>query len=606
MIFRNLGRRHLFLFVLATAGMLGIVQQSSTTAAAQGPDRVNVLITFASTPGPAEQALVQAAGGQIRHMYHLVPGMAASLPSAAVAGLQNNPSVLAIEPNVRVEAYENDEYSWAWGVARIGGQQVHLGGITGAGVRVAVFDSGLDYTHPDLSPGYAGGWDYVNGDNDPMDDNGHGTHVSGTIGAFADNNGVIGVAPNAQLYGVKILDASGQGDFGNVVAGLEWAVDNGIRVANHSYGSSIDPGTLVSQAFANAAAAGLLNIAAAGNTGNCRGTGNNVGYPARYDDVVAVAAIDLFDGRACFSSTGPAVELSAPGDPILSTYLNGDWAYGSGTSMASPHVTGVAALLFSAGATSATQVRDAMDSTAVDFGASGRDKLYGYGLVDAVAAVAAIAAAGTPDPAVHVSLSMNQATYLPTETEATLTASVTDEGGHPITGLLEGNFTTTLDGVAVVVTFGSTETAGEYTATLTITGLGEGQHAVTVEATAGSESGSDTAAFLVGSAAEPGTVGVQSITYSGQGGRNGDKDMYITATVVDGNGAPVAGATITVLVYIDGAGWAYGSAATNSQGQVTFGARNSPSGTYYTEVWGVSAGSLEWDTLTPPNSYTKQ
>jgi subtilisin family serine protease len=585
----------------ATALVLAAQWPASVAAQAQAPERVNVLITFRQLPGAAEQALVRAAGGQVRYAYRLVPGIAASLPAPAVAALQNNPSVLAIEPDGRVEAYDA-ELDFTWGVARIGSGAIHGSGVSGAGVRVAVFDSGMEYTHSELAHAFAGGRDFVNGDDDPADDNGHGTHVSGTIAAADNDQWVVGVAPGVQLFAIKILDATGQGSFSDVIAGLQWAVDQGVHVTNHSYGSSADPGTLVAQAFANAAAAGLLHVAAAGNTGNCRGTGNNVGYPARYDDVIAVAATDGADNRACFSSTGPAVEVAAPGDIILSTYPSGQFAYGSGTSMASPHVAGAAALLVSRGVPDATQVRGLLGGTAIDLGDSGRDKLFGFGLVNLPAAAAA---AGPATPAIYVGLSADQTRYLDSDTTAALTVSLSDHTGAPLSGLA-GSLMTTLDGALVAVGFVETATPGLYTSALDISAAGAGQHQMAVEVSSGGLTGRDTAAFLIGAAVQPGTVHVQSITYStGSGRGNNRRGIYITVSTVDGTGAPVANAVVAVLVYVNGSPWAYAEAATNSQGQVTFGSTNAPDGTYYTEIWGVSAGALVWDGATPANGFDK-
>ena len=130
----------------------------------------------------------------------------------------------------------------SWGVKRIGAGPVHQQGLWGAGVTVAILDSGIDYTHPDLALNYAGGYDFVNDDDDPFDDNAHGTHVAGIVAARDDDAGVVGVAPYARLYALKVLDASGNGSFSDVIAAMQWAVDHGAQVTNNSYGSSEDPG----------------------------------------------------------------------------------------------------------------------------------------------------------------------------------------------------------------------------------------------------------------------------------------------------------------------------------------------------------------------------
>jgi hypothetical protein len=444
----------------------------------------------------------------------------------------------------------------------------------------------------------------VNSDADPFDDNGHGTHVSGTIAAADNGVGVVGVAPDVQLYGLKILDAAGQGDWSHAIAALEWAVDNGIQIVNHSYGASQSPGTLVAQAFANSAASGVLHVAAAGNTGDCLAKRNTIGYPARYPEVIAVGATDWSDGRPCFSSSGSQLELAAPGEWIASTYPGNDYAYGSGTSMASPHVAGAAALVMSAGVVDPVQVRNILTSTADDLGEAGRDNLFGFGLVNVIAA---LEAAGPTPPAVLVSLSTDQGTYADTDTTATLTAVVTDEAGAPVSGIGFGSFSTTVDGAAVPVNFNENPLAsGTYSGTLDISTTGSGPHTVTVEVTDMTVVGSDSTSFTIGSPPAPGSMHVPSIVYTSNGGREGTRNVYITVTVVDdGDGAPVAGAAVTVLVTIDELAWSYGTGTTNAAGQVTFEAKNAPSGTYYTELWGVEAGTMTWDGVTPLNEFTK-
>ena len=270
---------------------------------------------------------------------------------------------------------------------------------------------------------------------------------------------MVGVAPEARLYALKVLDQTGSGDFSNVIAALQWAVDHGVQITNNSYGSSQDPGSIVQAAFDNAAAAGILHVAAAGNSGNCQGTGDSVLFPARYGSVIAVAATDPSDVSPCFSSTGPAVELSAPGVSINSTVPGvpgGGYELLSGTSMASPHVAGTAALVISAGVTDTNgngrvndEVRTILDNTAHDLGPAGRDTWYGFGLVDAAAAVAGSA---PPAPAVTVAVTTNKSSYTRgVDTSAQLTAVVKDETGGAIVGLQGSAFATTLDGIVAQV-----------------------------------------------------------------------------------------------------------------------------------------------------------
>jgi subtilisin len=291
--------------------------------------------------------------------------------------------VLCVSANAGI-VVPNDELTNAWGVERIGAGFAHASNNMGTGVKVGIIDSGIDYTHPDLSANYAGGWDFVNNDDDPRDDFGHGTLVAGIIGAVYDGQGIVGVAPEASLYAYKILDSSGGGTYDRVIAALDRAIADGMDVINMSFGSFGDPGLAVLEACQRVAAAGILLVASAGNLGTFDGSGDNVVYPARYPSAIAVAATTDLDERAFFSSTGPDLELAAPGYNIYTTDLFGGYAYESGTSLAAAHVTGAAALLIYAGF---PDVRGRLLSTAYDLGPAGFDTLYGYGLVDVHAAV---------------------------------------------------------------------------------------------------------------------------------------------------------------------------------------------------------------------------
>ena len=375
--FGAMGRRRLKWILAATVAFALV--SSGSAVAAPAPSRVAVIIGFNQQPGPPEQALVRQAGGTIKYTYHLVSAIAATVPEPAIAGLLANPNVATVDLDGEVHIIDA-ELDNTWGVKHIGAGTVHDNPNKGTGVKVAVIDTGIDYTHPDLDGNYAGGYDFVNNDFDPMDDNRHGTHVAGTIAAEDDGVGVVGVAPGADLYGLKVLSSSGSGSWSDIIAALQWAVDNGIQVTNNSYGSGTNPGGTVEAAFDNSAAAGILHVAAAGNSGNRKGKGNNVGYPARFDSVIAVAATDSSDNRARFSSTGDTVELAAPGVAINSTQLGGGYVEFNGTSMASPHVAGTAALVIAAGI---TDVRTQLQTTADDLGKPGRDPHYGFGLVDA-------------------------------------------------------------------------------------------------------------------------------------------------------------------------------------------------------------------------------
>ncbi|MBD3676007.1 MAG: S8 family serine peptidase [Planctomycetaceae bacterium] len=375
-------------FALLLGGFLSLFMNPALKAAP--PEKVKVFIAFEEPPGLVDIAKVEAAGGRVKWAYKTVPVLSAEVPKAALPGLLRNPGVAFVEPDLQVSI--NDlELDNSWGVKKIGSEPSHLAGDKGTGVKVGVIDSGIDYNHPDLAERYAGGYDFFNNDNDPMDDRGHGSHVAGTIGASDNGFGVVGVAPEVQLYALKVFGATGSGYFSDVIAAVEWCMENNIQVTNNSYGASGHPGATVQAVFDNAASLGMLHCASAGNSGS--GT-DTVGYPAKFSSVIAVAATTSSDTRASFSSTGPDVELAAPGTSITSTLPGGGYGGKSGTSMASPHVAGAAALLLGIGVTDSNgdglvndDIRELLTLSALDLGTTGFDNNYGFGRVDVEMAV---------------------------------------------------------------------------------------------------------------------------------------------------------------------------------------------------------------------------
>ncbi|WP_189335326.1 S8 family peptidase [Actinoplanes ianthinogenes] len=261
---------------------------------------------------------------------------------------------------------------------------------TGTGVTVAVIDTGVDASHPDLAgqvlTGYDATTDQDGGTTDPQ---GHGTHVAGTVAALAGNGiGVAGVAPDVKILPVRVLDAKGVGYDSDTAQGIVWAADHGADVINMSLGGT-DRSSAVSSAVAYARSKGVVVVAAAGNE---RQKGSPTSYPGADPGVIAVAATDSADQVASYSNAGDYVDVAAPGSSIISTYPTGLAAAGyatmNGTSMASPHVAAVAALLLAAkpGLTP-DEVESALEGSAVDLGAAGKDNDFGYGRVDAAAAL---------------------------------------------------------------------------------------------------------------------------------------------------------------------------------------------------------------------------
>ena len=609
-------------FSMATVGVIG---PTSLQVQAASNNKVDVFVSFDKTPGVAEHAMVERAGGTVRFSYTIVPAVAASVPEAAIKGLLSNPNVTAVELDGTVYAV-GAELENAWGVKRIGSGTVHDGGNKGAGVKIGIIDSGVDHGHQDLDGVYAGGYDFVQDDADPDDVYGHGTHVAGTACAEDNGLGVVGVAPGCALYSLRVLNDSGSGSWGTTIAAMDWAVLNGLQVVNLSLGSSQDPGSTVKAAFDNAEAKGLVIVAAGGNSGTPSGKGNNVIYPAKYASVIAVAATDKNDTRPSWSSTGEEIELAAPGVSVLSSWndgdsphnpqpsiLDGDWyKEGSGTSMASPHVAGAAALVIAAGVTDGNfdgrindEVRAILNSTADDIGAVGKDTHYGYGLVNVAAAIASLV---PPSPAVNVNVNTDKTSYeSEVDTTAVLTVVVTDESGGAISGLGSSDFATMVNGAATVVSFAGTATPGTYTSDLDISSLADGDYTVEVTATdTRSISGSGTANFSIGHApSEPTTAIVNSITYITEGGKNSNKHLSIRIAVIDDFGNPVANASVSINLTLNDNVVGSGTGTTGSNGMVTFSYKNALSGHYETKITGVTATGLTWDGATPPNGYDK-
>jgi subtilisin len=263
-----------------------------------------------------------------------------------------------------------------WGVDRVDADVTSENGYDGAGSDVAVVDTGIAASHPDL-PNLGEGKGIVDsGGEEPWDDDaGHGTHCAGIVGADGE---IRGVAPKTTLHAVKVLDARGAGSASDIAAGIEWVADQGYDVCSLSLGSR-RRSRVVSEAVAYAERQGVLVVAAAGNYGPCS---DCVGYPAADEAAVAVSATSDDDSLARFSSTGPEVEVAAPGEDVYSTVPDGHKSL-SGTSMACPHVSGVGALLAADGQDAAT-ARETLAESAEEIGLD--DPESGAGLLDAAAA----------------------------------------------------------------------------------------------------------------------------------------------------------------------------------------------------------------------------
>ncbi len=270
-----------------------------------------------------------------RHIraYHIIDGFSADLTADEAAALKASPGVSYVSPAVERHALDVAPKTSLTDGANPFGQVVPYGidlvrarevwpVSRGEGINVVVVDTGIDYTHPELSPVYAGGFNELTGSTDPKDDNGHGTHVSGTIAAADNNIGVVGIAPHVKLWAVKVLDSTGSGSSTDIISALDWVEQQktamgGDWVLNFSLGSST-PDVAERAAFQKAVSDGLLICAASGNDSTSM-VPAPVGYPAGYDGVMAIGAIDSTKTIASFSNQGANLAVVAPGVNVLST-----------------------------------------------------------------------------------------------------------------------------------------------------------------------------------------------------------------------------------------------------------------------------------------------
>lgn len=373
-----IGRRSTAVIALAIAAT-GCVAEGAAGISAPLPAAVpaNGRYIVVLEPSARPRDVAAAAGVRPDFVYsHALNGFAASLPPQAIAALARSPRVLRIDADQEVHA---SAQTLPTGVDRIDAEQNGIARIDGVddrvAVDVAVLDTGIDLDHPDLNASPARAVDCLGGsvwrprcEAGGDDDNGHGTHVAGTVGAIDDGEGVVGVAPGARLWAVKVLDASGSGWWSQIIAGVDWVTARAdvIAVANMSLGGAGSDlggcgGSALHLAICNSVAAGVVYVVSAGNSGaDAAGA-----VPAAYDEVITVSALADFDGApggdgaptcradqddtlAGFSNYGPDVDLMAPGVCIRSTRMGGGTTVLSGTSMSSPHVAGAAALYVAA------------------------------------------------------------------------------------------------------------------------------------------------------------------------------------------------------------------------------------------------------------------
>jgi len=408
--------------------MVLVVMAPSAVWAADSTVSSEILVGYRSDGGFERRALALGREiepvAQISDLQVAVVRAPARSVAATLIALRNDPDVAYVELNgimegawdpndpdyndpTRVYAPQQIKANLAWDVGR-----------GNSSVVVAVVDSGADFAHPDLAGslwvnpdetpgngidddqnGYVddvNGWDFVNGDNLPADDLGHGTHVTGIVAAATNNGiGVAGIAGGVKVLPVKVLNSGNKGTWSDIALGIIYAADQGVRAINLSLGSTSYSNTVL-EAIQYAQNRGVLVIAAAGNNG-----AEQLFYPAAYDGVLAVAATAPGGTRWQLSNYGSFIDIAGPGVTVYSTYWSAaggsSYQFLSGTSMATPMVTGVAALLWSINpALSANGVSEFLTGSATDLGDPGLDIYYGHGQVDAQGA--AVLAQGTLPP----------------------------------------------------------------------------------------------------------------------------------------------------------------------------------------------------------------
>ena len=314
---------------LSAAAVGGVADHGGQARAYVGSAKQRVFVVFKSTPGAAERALVKANGASVRHEFPDLGAIAVEIDGSKIAGLARDARIDHIEEDPPRFATDLNKTQLTptldnglYGLLTTHAVDVQAQGITGSGIKIGVGDTGIDYTHPDIAPNWAGGIDVFDGDDDPFWDGlpgeTHATHVAGTILAANNKLGVFGVAYGARLYEARVLgtqaDGSVSGSTSDIMTGVQWLVETaGVKVVNLSLGGGHRSG-VEEKFFEQMHAEGVLVVVAAGSDGTTR-----LSYPAAYPVNIAVAAVDRHDALASFSNTGRNLDVSAPGVDVLSS-----------------------------------------------------------------------------------------------------------------------------------------------------------------------------------------------------------------------------------------------------------------------------------------------
>jgi len=525
-----------------------------------------ILVKFKSDVTLPEAAQIhRQLGGQVKEA---IPGLGVQVVSvpkgqemAKAKAYAANARVAYAEPDFVAEALGSPDdpgFGSQWGMVKIQAPQAWDVTTGSPGVNVAILDTGVDLDHPDLANKITSNINFSSS-NTTDDVCGHGTHVAGIAAAMTNNGiGVAGLGYGSSIMNVKVLDDNGSGAYSRVAAGIIWAVDNGAEVINMSLGGS-SPSSALEDAVDYAWSKGVVVVAAAGNSGSSAPS-----YPAYYSNCIAVAAADVNDALASWSNYGNWVDVAAPGLSIYSTLKDGGYGYKSGTSMASPYVAGLAALVFTTVSDPNGnhnlnyEVRSRIEAACDDINVSG----IGSGRINAYRAVQTAIIAGA------------------------VAGTVTDSGdGMPVAGA------TVSDGVRTSVT----DASGQYN----IVGVPEGTYTLTASAPGYSASTqvalvvasqTATANFALTEPTSPviKSLWVQSIVF-GMTGRN----LRLSIRVVGENGA-VAGAQVAAQLTNGAQNWNL-VGTTDSSGTASFVVTKAAAGSYVASVTAITAAGYTWD-----------
>jgi len=591
------------------------------------PDQyIVVLHDEVTNHGATAQELTRTHGLGLRHVYsHVLKGFAARVPAGRLNALGRDPRVKLIEADQTVQVFAQTTPT---GIRRIFAPDNPNLAINGLDdyridVDVAVIDTGIA-SHPDLnlSPNRTDCTSGICIDGTAVDGHGHGTHVAGTIGALDNGIGVIGVAPGARMWGVRVLNDQGRGTMSAVIAGIDWVtahVDQ-VKIANMSLGGGDSAALCL--AVANSVAAGVTHVVAAGNSNVDAATVS----PANCPDAIAVSALADYDGLpggfaapACyndaddtlagFSNWSKTVKLiAAPGVCILSTYLGGGYAIMSGTSMASPHVAGAASLLAASGTTTPAQIRAALNDNGNfnwtdDSGDRIKEPLLDVHHATVFHPRKIVGAGGggdTTPPTVSI--------MAPAKGTASGTAQVRIRASDD--GTSAGNLFVTWrvgSGPAHAATYNAT--SGLYEGFWNTTHVFDGSYSFLAQATNGANNIATTPAVDVtvhnGTPAGATMVRIQGdqAVCGGIGEDKNSRNLRISLTLEDNLGKHVKGGVVSVSISRDAGGLWSGTGRTGANGRVAFTIKRATAGVYTTTLTSITALPLTWDGM-PPTSNT--